>query len=84
MSDGIGKQINEDMKLLMELNKELNQVRESHPDWYDYFEGNVPLLANRAGLMELLRTAPTPATRHYIFGILSVRIMSGVFSGQEF
>jgi hypothetical protein len=74
----------DETKFIQGLMREILQVRESHPDWFYYFEDVDPDLCSREELIELMRTAPTPATRHFLHGKFTWRVRIAAYLGREF
>lgn len=68
--------------LLDRCQAELEQIRDTHPDWFAYFEDRDPDICSRAEMMELIDTAPTVAARQFLFGKYSLRLTISMITGR--
>lgn len=64
--------------------KKMNELRETHPDWYELFEDTFPDNAPRAEVVELMASAPTDFAKGMMFGKFSMRLELEAVTGRAF
>lgn len=63
----------QDTSVLLQLQKKMASIKESHPDWFADYEDRDPMVADRQTLALMLETAPTEFAQGLIVGIIMLR-----------
>jgi hypothetical protein len=74
---------NEDIGVQL-MQQRFGQLRIEHPQWFAEFEDADPIIAPKAVLEELMRSAPTEFAQAYLLGIYNFRLQLSVLTGTEF
>ena len=62
----------------------LIQLQNQAPDWFAFYEDSMPDTADRATLVELLRTAPNDFAKGVLYGKFVMRMDMAAITGRGF
>lgn len=79
----VEQDLQKELELIQNLFGAINALKDTHPDWYFYFEDLDPDLASRRELIDLIESAPNEAARFYIFGKLTMRMQLARLFGAD-
>lgn len=71
-------------ELVKSMFAEIQKLRDSHPDYFAWFEDVDPDTASRSDLTDLMVSAPTEQVKFFLFGKFSMRLMIATVTGREF
>lgn len=61
---------------------EIEELRETHPEFFAYFEDVDPDTAPRAELVDLMASAPNAQVKYFLFGHLAARMAMAAATGR--
>lgn len=71
-------------RVVSDLLGQLQQLRESAPDWYAYFEDVDADICSREQLLDLINSAPNDAAKFFLLGKYTMRLAIASITGREF
>lgn len=63
---------------------QIQSLRDTHPEYFAYFEDVDPDVASRADLLDLIASAPTDAVKFFLLGKFTMRMAIAAVTGREF
>jgi hypothetical protein len=63
---------------------EIETLKETHPEFFAYFEDVDPDTAPRAELVDLMASAPNDQVKFFLFGKFTMRLTLAAVTGREF
>ena len=76
--------VGHEIELLNGCKYTLDQIAQSHPEWFADFEDRMPDFAPRSQVLDLLERAPTEFARGLMYGKLLARVEIAQVSGVPF
>lgn len=61
---------------------EIEGLRETHPEYFAYFEDVDPDTAPRAELVDLMASAPNAQVKYFLFGKYTARLAQATATGR--
>lgn len=68
--------------IVKEMFAEIEGLRETHPEFFAYFEDVDPDTAPRAELVDLMASSPNDQVKYFLFGQLAARMALAAITGR--
>lgn len=71
-------------RIIKPLFSEISSLKESHPEYFAYFDDMDPDTSPRAELVDLIASAPNDKVKFFLFGKFMMRLTIASVTGREF
>lgn len=70
--------------VVRDLFADIASLKDTHPDYFAYFDDVDPDTATREELLDLMTSAPNERVKYFLFGKYSMRLTIASVTGREF
>jgi len=85
MANGSQQQLEvQESQIVGAMFQEINQLKETHAEFFAWFEDVDPDSAPRGELVDLMANSPNDAVKYFLFGKYTMRLQLASITGREF